>query len=419
LLANRLQIISEKISVVSTYNAYIILDNRRKKADNTYPLKLRVVVDRKSFHISLGTSVEEQYWSPQKEQISTRCKKITNLKRLNNFLLKEKSRVLDKLLVLKEDGQLSRLSMQEIKQRISQQESGLLTFQFAEAIIAELKSAKKNGNARVYDTMLRSIKDFRNDKDFPMRQITFAWLKKYEAWYLSKGNTVNGLSVNMRTLRALINRAIKQKVLEAEYYPFNDYKIKQEGTRKRAISMEELKRLKEFVPKTKRQERAQDYFFFSFYLMGASFVDIASLKLSNIVQSRIEYKRKKTGRLHSIPISPPLQALIDKYGREKAKNDYILSVIKSNDSNKQAVEVRDELRRYNRSLKEIGKLCEIEIPLTSYVARHTYATIAKYKGVPTAIISEALGHASEEVTQVYLDSFDSKVLDNYHQLIIE
>ena len=83
------------------------------------------------------------------------------------------------------------------------------------------------------------------------------------------------------------------------------------------------------------------------------------------------------------------------------------------------VNVRDELRQFNKRLKEIGKSCGIEATLTSYVARHSYATIAKYKGVPTAIISEALGHTSEEVTQVYLDSFGKEVLDKYHALIID
>ena len=147
-------------------------------------------------------------------------------------------------------------------------------------------------------------------------------------------------------------------------------------------------------------------------------MDIAFLKVKNIFGGRIEYKRRKTGRLHSILISPPLQALLDKYLIDKGKEDFILNVIRSDDPKKQVVNVRDELRRFNNTLKEIGKACGIEAELTSYVARHSYATIAKYKGVPTAIISEALGHKSEEVTQVYLDSFDKEVLDRYHNMII-
>jgi integrase/recombinase XerD len=91
---------------------------------------------------------------------------------------------------------------------------------FGAEIIAELQEAKKFGNARVYDTMLRSVRDFAKGRDFPLKQLTYAWLKKYEAWYLSKGNSANGLSVSLRTLRALYNRAIKQKLISNEYYPF-------------------------------------------------------------------------------------------------------------------------------------------------------------------------------------------------------
>jgi len=153
--------------------------------------------------------------------------------------------------------------------------------------------------------------------------------------------------------------------------------------------------------------------------MGISFIDLAFLKVENIYDNRIEYKRRKTGRLYSIPIIPPLQKLLDKYLKGKSKGDFILDIINSSDPQQQITSVRSKLRRYNRSLKEIGKLCEIETPLTSYVARHSYATIAKKKGVPTAVISEALGHSSEEVTQVYLDSFDRKTLDDFHNLITE
>lgn len=236
---------------------------------------------------------------------------------------------------------------------------------------------------------------------------------------MGKGNSINGLSVNLRTLRALFNRAIKLKRISKEYYPFDDYKISNEGTRKRAISVDDIQKLKKYKPITDRQKRAKDYFFLSFYLMGASFVDIAFLKVSNIFNGRIEYRRRKTGRLHSIPISEPLEKLLKKYLKKKDQDDFILNVIKSDIPEKQVVNVRDELRRYNKTLKEIGKACGIEATLTSYVSRHSYATIAKYKGVPTAVISEALGHSTEKVTQVYLDSFEKDVLDKYHNMIIE
>ncbi len=352
------------------------------------------------------------------QEVNSSCKTVGTVKRFNNFISSEKQKAKDVFTRLELEGQLQRTLFAEIKKQIARKQSELTILAFGKEVIAQLKEAGKHGNAPVYQLMLNSVSNFIKGKDFPMRQLSFKWLKKYEAWFLGKGNSINGLGVNMRTLRALINRAIKEKRLSKDYYPFDEYRIQKEDTRKRAISIEDIKKLKQFELQTERQRRAKDYFFISFYLMGASFVDIAYLKLSDILGDRIEYKRRKTGRLHSIILTPPLQALLDIYLKGKGKDDFILNIIKSENPERQIVNIRDELRRYNRSLKEIGQLCGIAAPLTSYVSRHSYATIAKHKGVPTAVISEALGHSSEEVTQVYLDSFDKEVLDSYHQLII-
>lgn len=399
-------------------SANIILDTRYKKKGEVYPLKLRVVHNRKPFDLGLGHSVSDKDWDEKGQKVKSSCKTIDNVTRFNALLGKDKQKVQDILIRLQDEGRLDTLSLEELKSFVTQKHTEVMTLAFGLEIIAELKQAERFGNASVYETLRRSIFNFTKGKDIPLKQVTYAWLKKYEAWFLSKGNSINGLSANMRTLRALYNRAIKQKLIGKDFYPFNDYSVKYEKTRKRAITGVDLERVKAFMPETVRQERAKEYFMLSFYLMGASFVDVAFLKVKNIIGGRIEYKRQKTGQLHSIHISPPLQVLLDKHLPEKEKEDFIFDVIKSKDPQKQWVNVRDELRRVNRSLKEIGIACGIESPLTSYVARHSYATIAKYKGVPTAVISEALGHTSEEVTQVYLDSFDKEVLDKYHALII-
>lgn len=416
MLANGLQICKRVFQTMVSAN--IILDTRYKKKGDVYPLKLRVIHNRQPFDLGLGYSLSPKDWDEKGQKVKSSCQTFENIARFNTILNKEKQKVQDVLIRLQDEGKLDTLTLEELKNYVTQKSTETMTLAFGEAMIAELQDAKKFGNARVYDTMLRSVRNFTKGRDLPLKQITYAWLKKYEAWYLSKGNSANGLSVSLRTLRALYNRAIKQKLISKDYYPFTDYRIKGESTRKRAISAADLELIKQFQPKTERQERAKDYFLLSFYLMGASFVDLAFLKVRNITGGRIEYKRQKTGRLHSIPISAPLQAILDKYLDGKRKDDFILNVIKSDDPKRQRVNVRDELRQFNRRLKEIGELCGIEATLTSYVARHSYATIAKYKGVPTAVISEALGHTSEEVTQVYLDSFDKEVLDKYHTMVI-
>lgn len=403
---------------MNSITSKIFLDNRRTKKDGTQALKLRITINRKSVEMALGYAIPPAYWNEKTQQIKPKCPSIQNVTRLNNRLQKQRAEYMERLIALQDEGQLQRMSMAEIKQRLTGKQMETMVIAFANTIIAELTEAKKVGNAAVYKTMRNSVQTYCKNKDVPLKQITYKWLKKYEAWYLGRGNSVNGLGVNLRTLRALFNRAIKRKLVSKDFYPFAEYSIKKETTRKRAITIEDIEKIKAFEPQTIRQTRAKDYFLMSFYTMGTSFVDLAFLKVSDIRNGRIEYKRKKTGKLHSIKITAPLQAILDTYLHGKEADDFILNVIKSEEVQQQYTNIRDESHRYNRSLKEIGELCGIEQPLTSYVARHSFATIAKYKDVPISIISQALGHSDLKTTEIYLAAFSDDVMDKYNEMVV-
>ena len=461
----------------NTYSAYLILDKRRGKSGNLYPIKLRVVINRKSFHIAQGVSLKENYWIKDKEEISNKWKGVANVSRLNNKLLKEKSMVRDKLLELDESVGLDTMSMKEIKNKVIGKEDSTYLIGFFNLVITELEIAGKVGNARVYKMAKGSISNFLQHKDIPLSKVTHAWLKKYEVWFLGKGNKINGLSVNLRTLRALINKAIKRNVLPATSYAFSTYSIKKEATKKRAIKKNGIEALIKYDPKTPKQEQAKDYFLMSYYLMGASFVDLAFLKIKNINEGRIEYRRKKVGKLYSIKITQPLQKILDKYIEGKKGDDFILNVIRNkvdrglyrnictedgfvkyeiiglevsqriiitaelkkhlsqyksgrerqefltqlvitNENKKQYRHVRNALRIYNNTMKVMGKACGISTDITSYVARHSFATIARNKGIPVPIISQALGHSDLKTTEVYLAEFDNDLMDKYNEKII-
>ncbi len=396
----------------------VFLDKRRTKKDGTQPLKLRITLDRKTIEIPLGYTIPPDYWEEGKMEIKKNCPNIQNVTRLNNLVKKRHAEAVEKVIQLQDSGEIEALTLRDIKNRITGKRDESFIIEFTNTIIEELGEGGKVGNARVHKTMRNSVQNFLRGKDIPIKQINFKWLKKYEAWYLGKGNSVNGLGVMMRTLRAVVNRAIKQKLLSRDAYPFEHYQVKKEKTRKRAVPAIDIEKIKAFVPQTKQQKRAKDYFLMSFYLMGASFIDLAFLKVDNIKAGRIEYKRRKTGKLHSIKITEPLQEILNKYLKGKKKGDFILNVIKSDNTKQQYVNVRDELRRYNRRLKEIGDLCGIENTLTSYVARHSFATIAKFKDVPVSVISQALGHTNLETTETYLAEFDNEILDRYNEDII-
>ncbi len=153
--------------------------------------------------------------------------------------------------------------------------------------------------------------------------------------------------------------------------------------------------------------------------MGTSFIDLSFLKVNDIKNGRVEYKWKKTGRLHSIKITPPLLEILNRYTKEKSADDFILNIIqKEQVFKKQYAAARDEMRRYNKALKGLATLAGIEDTITSYTARHTFATTAKFKGVPVAAISDALGHSDVKTTQIYLDQFDNDTMDAYNAFII-
>ncbi len=398
--------------------AKIFLDDRHTKKDGTQSIKIRLTINRKSVEWSTGYSIPPKYWNDKNQSVKPNCPLIENTTRFNNFIQKEKAKALEKIISLNDHGELSSLSLKDIKNRILDKRTDSYLLAFCNDVMDEMVTAGKVGNARVYKTMRNSIQTFLKNKDVPLRQVTFGWLKKYEAWYLGRGNSVNGLSVNLRTLRALYNRAVKQGLIGKENYPFDNYSIKHEKTQKRAITKKDIEKLRSFVPATSRQTRAKDYFFMSFYLMGASFIDLAFLRATDIRDGRIEYRRRKTGQLHSIKITPPLQEILDKYLKDKKGDEFILNVISANNIKKQYVQARDELRRYNRSLKEIGSICGIDANLTSYVARHSFASIANNKNVPLTVISQALGHNDPKTTAVYLSAFNDDTMDQYNEMII-
>jgi nucleotidyltransferase/DNA polymerase involved in DNA repair len=150
----------------------IILDTRSKKKDHTNPLKLRIVHNRQTYHLTLGYSVLEKDWDKTGQKVKSSCKTIGNTTRFNALIHKEKQKALDVFTKLQSEGQLETLSFKEIKKRIANKHTDLMTLEFGKEIIAQLRQAQKHGNARVYETMIRSISTFVKDKDFPIKQIT-------------------------------------------------------------------------------------------------------------------------------------------------------------------------------------------------------------------------------------------------------
>lgn len=289
-------------------------------------------------------------------------------------------------------------------------------FRFMEDVIGRLRQLKHTGTAKNYLATLGSFKRFRDNEDIALDAINQITMEDYQAYLKSTGLSSNSVSFYMRILRAVYNRAVEQE-LTKDRKPFRAVFTGTEKTLKRAISINDIKHIRNLDLSLKPNlEFARDIFLFLFFCRGMSFIDAVFLKKTDIQNGVLTYRRHKTNQVLHIKIIKPIKELIDRYASKDSP--YLLPVIDCsvNDERKQ---YETALRRINNALKVIAGMVELPITLTTYVTRHTWATIAKSKNVPINVISDALGHDSIATTQIYLASIDTSVIDLANELIIK
>jgi len=401
-------------------NILLALDNRRPKKDGTFPLVFRIYRNNSFFPIPTGHSLLEKDWDEKKRAIKASYKGSNSITWLNNSLTKQKASYVDIIGKLAENNQLIGLSNTELKEKLIGKESEMMFCAYSEQLITQLKAQKRIGNARSYAGIVQVLKKYRGGKDIRFEEISYDFLNKFETAYLSKdGNTKNGLAVYMRAIRAIYNQAIKSGLVAQEHYPFALYKIKTEPTQKRAIPFEKLQSIENL--KFNEEDslfHTQNYFLMSFYLMGISFTDLAHLTREDIKDGRISFSRQKTHRKYDMAITDKAKKILDYYLTKYPESQFVFPIITQKDLSKQYTQVQEARKRFNKRLKKVAEMCGIESNLTSYVSRHSFATLAKNKGIPITAISEMLGHESVKTTQVYLDSLPSDMIDKYHRDIL-
>jgi len=214
--------------------------------------------------------------------------------------------------------------------------------------------------------------------------------------------------------RGIYNRAMKEGLVDRNNYPFDNYSIKQAKTKKRAITAADLAIIIDAKLEDMQMIHAREYFMISYYLMGASFIDMAYLKMSDYENDRIGYRRKKNGRLYNIKVSEQLRELLAPYIEGKSKNDYILPIIKQKypTKEKEYYAVRYGMRQYNKDLKKLAAHLGINSDsFSSYVSRHTFATNARDSDIPIQVISKMMGHSNIRTTEIYLANLKDSVVD--------
>ncbi|MDR1226544.1 MAG: site-specific integrase [Prevotellaceae bacterium] len=382
------------------------LDTRNLRQDGTYALKL-IVDHNQGIPINLKVYLTPEQWDEDSKQIV----KHPNRVQLNFFIKQRKTAVENLLLSLQAQGILSRLTPKELKKRINAIGTGEEVGEVLNEEECKLKPLYERFVSRLtnlrtkelYRSTLNKIDSFSSVESLTFTQVSYDWLHDFEQHLKQTVPSINARAIHLRNIRAIFNSAIDEGKVSLNDYPFRRFKIRKQQTIKRSLTVEQLRLIRDTQWTPKVQEAA-DFFMLSFYLIGINIIDILHLK--ELLGDKIAYHRAKTGRLYEFRVPQEALSIFEKY----KGGEYLLSW-------------RERYRDYrgftgivNERCKEIGKA--IGAPtLTTYYARHTWATLAASLDIPKETIAAALGHAEHSVTDVYIN-FDQRKIDEANKRVI-
>lgn len=309
-------------------------------------------------------------------------------------------------------------TIDDIDKEIQQLPPCQSVFTFFRQQIAKKEQMQCIGTKSNYVSAANRFMEFRHHEDLTFSQMTSEMMEMYQAWLFNRGVGQNTVSFYLRTLRTLYNKA-----METGHAPANDIfahvQTANVRTAKRAISVKDIRKIENLdLPTGSSLDKARDLFLLSFYLRGMAFVDMAFLKKTDLKCSMVNYNRRKTHQNLNIEWMKPMQTIIDKYAKQTKDSPYLLPILTGKESSPYTAYRKVE-HNTNYNLKKIGEMVGLKIPLTTYVARHTWASVALHMNIPIATISQGMGHNSYKTTQIYLQSLDVATINEANKRIIK
>ena len=378
-----------------------VLDSRTINKEGTYPIKIKVYYQRKPKYYSVGICMSKDEWDKLPNSRSSEGRFI------QGEIEKEFSRILKNVEFLVENGTFS---FDRLNARLGKNIGGTLN----EMLEATIKELKEFGSMGSYKTTLSTIKRFKKN-EVQFRDITVEWLREYERFCLKTMNQTS-LAINLRNIRTTMNVAKAAGMIREADYPFGrgKYQIKEGVGKKKALNKKQLKAIANYSDGNKFTEFYRDLWLFIYFCNGINVADLINLKFSDIQNGEISFIREKTKdrtrdakRIYA-PITPEMQSIIEKWGNNPRKSIYIFPFMKAGDDAWEHEKKKKNLTKHiNDRMKVIGEKLNIG-KITTYVARHTYATVLRNEGVPVSIISPMLGHTSVTTTEIYLADLESE-----------
>lgn len=398
---------------MATYK--VLLDKRRQRKDGSYPLVIRIYNGDDFTSINLKSPIQESQFDSKAQKVKRNHpnEKLLNQKIRQTVLEVEKTKL---NLEISDDF----ITADKIKETVVKPTVKHDFISYGEKIIDEMKAANRIGNASAYTDALNALKKYSGKAQLEFREVNFEFLCIIENKMLKAGLKRNSISAYNRSLRAIFNKAINASIIDLKFYPYRHYKIKYERTAKRNIDRQDMKAIHnlQLAPNTPIWH-ARNYFILSFNLRGISFADMFSIRKEDIVKGRLMYKRRKTHKLYNIKLTETAQQILDVYMHKDRTRvlPVITDEIAKNPTQERAA-IHQAIKTCNKYLKRIGEDLGLGQELTSYVSRHSWATIAKKMGYSKDLISEALGHSfGNRITEIYLDSFDQEIIDEMNEQV--
>lgn len=380
-------------------NYKIILDKRRSRQDNKFPLKMRVYAGRTYKDKSLSIFIKEDEWDSEAQTVLNSC---NSHKIYNSKLTQEKA-----------NAEKQMLFGVEITKTVKPKQKHSIT-DYGKKLSQEFEKTGKTGNSIIYNTAVEMLLRYTKQKNILFEDIDYGFLKNFQNDLLVRKVGVNTISIYLRTIRAIFNKAINEEL--TENYPFKKFKIKQAPTPSRTLTIEELKMIANYKCSGDK-EFNRDLFLLSFCLIGINFADLLTLTKENLVDGRVTFARSKTHKIYSIFLQKQAEELIEKW---KTNNHYLLPVLSPaykgmvhKKKTQQAIHI------CNNYMKKIAKALEIKKDVSTYYARYSWANIARSLGYSKDLIAEALGHEyGNKVTGIYLDQYENSVIDAANAKVI-
>ncbi|MGN0282816.1 MAG: site-specific integrase [Prevotella sp.] len=373
-------------------------------------LFIQVIHKRVVRQFSTDYRLYSEEWDAARQSVvvpkDIHSERIRYLHAVQEALKRDMSRL--QLIILALDHSRMSYLADDVVRRFLKKEHSDDVIAFAEMLVGKKRVEGYNAIAAKYQTSIDSFKRFMGDRLLTFEGMDASLMLSYETYLKRLGLCPNTTSFYMRNLRAIYNQAVEQG-LTAQQNPFAHVYTGIAKTVKRAVNAEEIRKLKALIlPPDSADDLARDIFLFSLYTCGMSLIDIAKLKKSDIQGKYLSYCRQKTGQRIYIRWEPCMQQLVDKY--QSDDSPYLLPLI-TRTGQDEMKQYQNKIHLINHHLKKLGKQLELTSKLTSYVARHSWASIAKSQDVSVSAISAAMGHTSERTTRIYLKSFDNTLVD--------